>query len=236
MAAILHPNLKGKMSGKRIRKSTVTNFRKLPAVVTLSILTSDLAQHMSHSHVTADRFYNLPDIVKERGRTALFIKLTIMGQAQEVLTAGGKEQLLSSPGGQDRILEEEVSSHVVEHHQAEEKELPVQVKQMVISRFGSSIHKGIMPDNIQIEDFVDSLPMRYSVSEKECRDYLLSKLNPTYHEDLPSTSGIPQAPQEIKDWDTSSEVSSVCSMGSSSSTSLKSQHLRMLWKTWRTKI
>ena len=217
MAGILHPNLKGKMSGKRIRKSAMMNFRKLPAAVTSSTSTSNLAQHMSHSQGTADRFYNLLDIVKERGRTASFIKSTIMGQALEEPSAGSKEQLPSSPGSQHHTSEEEVSSPDPQQHQAEEQEeLLIQVKQMLISRFGRTIHKRIMLDNMHIEDFVESLPVRYSLSEVECRDYLLSKLNPIYEEDQSLTSGIPKATHKKKDWETSS-LSSVRSMGSSSS-------------------
>ena len=83
MASTLCPALKGKMSGKRIRKSAVTNFRTLPPQVTSSISTRDLAQHMSHSDATADRFYNLSDLVRERARTAAFIKTTIMDQGDE---------------------------------------------------------------------------------------------------------------------------------------------------------
>ena len=105
MAAILHPHLNGKMSGKCIRKSAVTKFRNLPAAVTSSISNRDLAQHMSHSDAIGDRFYNLLDIVKERGRTASFFKSTIMGQADKEpsafsteLTADIKKRLIARFG------------------------------------------------------------------------------------------------------------------------------------------
>ena len=91
MATILYPNLKGKMSGKRIRKSAIANFRKLPAAVTLSIFNRNLAQHMPHSDTTADRFHNLSDIVRDRAHTAAFIKTTIIGQADEELSASCKD-------------------------------------------------------------------------------------------------------------------------------------------------
>ena len=63
MASILHPDLKGKMSRKPVRKSAVTHFQNLQGAVTSSISNHNLAQDMLHSDVTADRFYNLLDIV-----------------------------------------------------------------------------------------------------------------------------------------------------------------------------
>ena len=65
MATILYPDLKGKMSGKQIRKSAVTNFQKLPAAVTSLISNHDFAKHMSQSDGTANRFYNLSDIMRQ---------------------------------------------------------------------------------------------------------------------------------------------------------------------------
>ena len=90
---------------------------------------------------------------------------------------------------------------------------------MLIARFGAAMYKDVMPTDDEIEDFVESLPIKHEVSEKECRDYLYTKINPPNPIDKPSTSGIPKPPMKKKQWDTSSETSSARSVSSSASCS-----------------